>query len=104
VHAACPEALITWTGGQFAPGVTEVESPWVDTVIAAAEAELEARPALLGVPYGADMRLFCAQGVPAVMFGPGGLELAHGVDERVRLDDLVTVTRTIVRALLTDWS
>ena len=43
------------------------------------------RPArLTGVPYGADMRLFCARGIPTVMVGTPGLELAHAVDERVR--------------------
>ncbi len=43
------------------------------------------------------MRLWCARGIPCVMFGPRGIELAHAVDERVRIDDLVTVARTIIR-------
>ncbi len=99
VHAACPEAELRWTGGQFAPGATDLDDPFVAAVQDAAEAETGGRPALLGVPYGADLRLFSARGIPVVMFGPGGLELAHAVDERVSVDDLVTVARTVVRLL-----
>ena len=62
-------------------------------------AERGAPARLTGVPYGADMRLFCARGIPAVMVGTPGLELAHAVDERVRVDDLAAVARIIVRAV-----
>ena len=34
------------------------------------------------------MRLFCARGIPTVMVGTRGLELAHAVDERVRVEEL----------------
>jgi acetylornithine deacetylase len=100
VHAACPEAQIRWSGGQFAPGLTGLDHPFVAATAAAAEAETGSRPSLLGVSYGADLRLFSARDIPVVMFGPGGLELAHAVDERVAVDDLVTVARTVVRLLL----
>ena len=43
-----------------------------------------------GVPWGADMRLFTARGIPAVMVGTRGIELAHAVDESVSLAELVT--------------
>lgn len=99
VHAACPEAAIAWTGGQFAPGATDPGHPFVRTVRAAAAEELGRDPDVVGVPYGADMRLFTDRGIPAVMLGPGGLERAHAVDERVAVDDLVTTARTIVRVL-----
>ena len=100
VRAACPEARIVWDGGQFAPAATDLDDPLVAAVCDAGEAELGARPRLLGVPYGSDMRHFAARGIPVVMVGPRGLELAHAVDERVRLDDLLTVARLIVRVLL----
>jgi acetylornithine deacetylase len=45
------------------------------------------------------MRLWCARGIPCVMAGPPGIELAHAVDERVAVADLVTVARTIVRVV-----
>ena len=100
VRHACPDAEVRWTGGQFAPGATDVAHPFVVAVRDAATEELGAAPPLRGVPYGADLRLFAARGIPVVMFGPGGLELAHAVDERVRIEDLVTVARTAVRVLL----
>jgi acetylornithine deacetylase len=43
------------------------------------------------------MRLWTARGVPTVMAGTPGIERAHAVDERVRIDDLVVLTNTIVR-------
>ena len=47
--------------------------------------------AFAGVPWGADMRLWTARGIPTVMAGTPGIERAHAVDERVRVDDLVTL-------------
>jgi acetylornithine deacetylase len=100
VRAACPDAEVRWTGGQFAPGTTDAGAPFVRAVLAAGAAELGAAPAVTGVPYGSDMRLFCARGIPCLMLGPGGLNLAHAVDERVRIDELVTLARLLVRVLL----
>ncbi len=51
---------------------------------------------LAGVPWGADFRLFRAHGIPAVMVGPRGIDRAHGVDERVAVDDLEALTRILV--------
>src|SRR3712207_277990 len=99
VRRVCPEATLAWTGGQFAPGATDPEGPFPQLVRVAATAELGAPPPFLGVPYGSDMRLFCERGIPCVMFGPPGLELAHAVDEHVEVAALVTVARTIVRVL-----
>lgn len=95
-----PGLEIDWTGGRMASGHTPEDHPWVRLVRACAGEELGREVSTAGVPYGADMHLFCARGIPCVMLGPGGLELAHGVDERVRIDELVALARTIVRALL----
>ena len=72
-------------------------SPALVRAAVGAETGREARVA--GVPWGADMRLFCARGIPCVMAGPPGIELAHAVDERVAVADLVTVARAIVRVV-----
>lgn len=95
-----PPVEIVWSGGQFAPGETALDAPWVRLVRDAAAAELGAPPPLIGVGYGADMRLFCAHGIPCVLFGPSGIELAHAVDEHVAIDDLNAVARVIVRCVL----
>ena len=100
VAAACPEATIAWTGGQFAPGVTAEDHPWPQAVRRAAAEELGGEPRFAGVPYGSDMRHFTSRGIPTVMLGTTGLEVAHAVDERVRIDELATLARVIARVLL----
>src|SRR4051812_19764331 len=95
-----PRCELTWEGGAFAPGETPLEHPWVATVRAALADELGREPALAGVPWGADMRLFTGRGIPTVMVGTRGIELAHAVDESVDVGELVTVARTIIRAVI----
>lgn len=95
---AGPPVEITWSGGQFGSGATDVDDPWVGIVRDAATAELGDPPPLVGVGYGADMRLYRDHGIPCVMFGPSGIRLAHAADERVSIAELVTVARVIVRS------
>ena len=94
-----PPVQIGWSGGQFAPGETALDDPWVTLVQDAAATELGAPPPLAGVGYGADLRLFAARAIPCVLFGPRGIRYAHAVDEQVAIDDLATVARVIVRCL-----
>lgn len=93
-----PAVQILWSGGQFGPGETDLLDPWVGLVRGAAAAELGSPPPLGGVGYGCDMRLYCDRAIPCVLFGPSGIRLAHAVDERVAVDDLLTVARVIVRS------
>ena len=68
----------------------------------AAERVTGRRPALVGVPYGADMRMFVTEGdTPCVMYGPGDVRLAHSADERVPLDEVVTCARVLCNWLET---
>jgi acetylornithine deacetylase len=41
-----------------------------------------------GVPWGADMRLWTAKGIPTVMCGTHGIERAHAVDEYVEIAEV----------------
>jgi acetylornithine deacetylase len=101
VAAAAPDdglaVELAWTGGQFASAQTDPEGPLATLVRAVAGDELGlGGPApAKGVPWGADMRLYCAAGVPTVMVGPRGIELAHAVDERVAVADLGAVARIL---------
>jgi acetylornithine deacetylase len=90
---------LMWEGGAFGSGETPIDHPWVSTVRAALRDET-GHAELAGVPWGADMRQFTARGIPAVMVGTRGIELAHAVDESVSLAELVTVARAIIRAVL----
>jgi acetylornithine deacetylase len=96
---AGPPPEIAWTGGQYASAQTAIDDPFVALVRACAEADGGA-PRLVGVPYGADMRLFSARGIPCVMYGPPGIERAHAKDEWVGVEDLVRVARTVARTVL----
>lgn len=93
-------AEVHWTGGAFLPGETALDHPWVGAVATAVADERGRTPTLAGSPYGADMRLFTARGIPCVMVGPGGVERAHAVDEWVAVDDLLTLARTLVRLVV----
>jgi acetylornithine deacetylase len=91
VLAACAEAEVTWTGGQFASGQTPADHPLARLALAAAGDGAR----VAGVPWGADMRLWCAAGVPTVMVGTSGIERAHAVDERVSVDELGRLGRLL---------
>ena len=62
-------------------------------------AALGGSPSRTGVPYGADMRLFTARGIPTVMLGTTGLERAHSTDEWVSVEELERLRDVIARAL-----
>ena len=100
VAAACPEARLAFEGGRYAPGTTPPDHPFVAAVRDALAAETGSRPRLAGVPWGADMRQFCARGIPCVMAGTGGIGLAHAADERVRLDEVVALARALARLIV----
>ena len=93
-------AEVHWTGGAYLPAETSATHPWVSVVAGAVADERGAAPTIAGVPWGADMRLFSARGIPCVMVGTTGIERAHAVDEWVAVDELVAVARTLARAVL----
>ena len=83
-----PPVEIAWTGGAFALGRDAGRPPVGRSASAPPWRPSAASAPLAGVPWGADMRLFTARGIPAVMCGTTGIELAHAVDERVRIDEV----------------
>jgi acetylornithine deacetylase len=99
VHNACPDAQIGWAGGAFHSGETSPGHPFARLVLEATGAELGRPARAVGVPYGADMRFFCARGIPCVMVGTPGLDRAHAVDEEVSIDALHQLARIMVRVI-----
>jgi acetylornithine deacetylase len=85
---------LRFDGARFAPGETPTDHPFTQLVL---DSFPGSRP--VGVPYGADMRLFCERGIPCVMAGTPGLELAHAVDERVAVADLAQLSESIGRVI-----
>ncbi|WP_369243877.1 ArgE/DapE family deacylase [Streptomyces sp. R41] len=94
-------ATVTWPGGQFASGRLPIGHP-LAALVGGAHAEVTGshRPHEHGAPYGSDLRLYSAAGVPTVQYGPGDVRLAHGPREQVHLAEVVTVTRALVLAAL----
>ena len=90
------------TGGKFGSGQVATDHPLPASLAAAAERVTGKRPPQVGVPYGADMRLFLHEGnTPCVMYGPGDVSLAHAADERVPIDEVVTCSRVLCEWLVT---
>lgn len=53
-----------------------------------------------GAPYGSDLRLYAAAGIPTLQFGPGDVRLAHSPQEQVSVPEIVDVARTLVLTAL----
>ena len=95
--------LLGWFGGQFAPAEVPPDAPICEAIKRAHELATGEEPAVEGVPYGADMRLFIRfGGMPCVMYGAGDVNVAHAPDEHLSITDLMTATKTVA-CLLTDW-
>jgi acetylornithine deacetylase len=93
--------VVRWSGGQFAGGHLPAGDPLRD-LVQQAHADVTGAPALRerGAPYGSDLRLYAAGGIPTLHYGPGDVRLAHGPDESVDIDEIVRVTETLVLATL----
>jgi acetylornithine deacetylase len=89
--------IVTWPGGQFGSGSTDVDHPLIGEVSAAVTATGGVPPTLAAGVYGSDLRLYTGYGgIPTVHYGPGDLEDAHAPLEKVDLDELMQVTRALV--------
>ena len=81
--------LVTVWGGRFDSSSIPLDHELPATLRAASVSLGFGEPALIGAPYGADMRLHINQGAtPTVMYGPGRVEHAHAADEHVPLAQL----------------
>jgi acetylornithine deacetylase len=89
-------ATVEIVGGQFGSGRVPSDHPLPVGLASVAEAVTGRRPALLGEPYGADMRLFISEGgTPCVMYGPGDVKVAHSADEHVPLAEVEECARVL---------
>ena len=88
-------ATVEITGGRFGSARVPSDHALPVGLADVIETETGRRPALLGEPYGADMRLFVDAGTPCVIFGPGDVRVAHSADEFVPLDEVETCARVL---------
>ena len=89
--------VVTWPGGQFASGSTDVDHPLIAQMSQAVAVTGGPAPRLAAGVYGSDLRLYTGYGgIPTLHYGPGDIADAHAPLERVDLDQLVQVTRALV--------
>ena len=51
------------------------------------------------MPYGSDLRLYVGAGIPTLHYGPGSPREAHGPDESVPIEEVVTTSEVLALAL-----
>lgn len=93
-------ATVQWPGGQFASGRLfagevlrhNVSAAWSD----AGGSPLRER----GAPYGSDLRLYAAAGIPTLHLGPGDVRLAHSSQESVPISETILATRALILTVL----
>jgi acetylornithine deacetylase len=89
-------ATVEITGGRFGSARVPSDHPLPVGLAEVVEQVTGRRPALLGEPYGADMRLFVNVGdTPCVIFGPGHVNVAHSADEHVPIAQVVDCARVL---------
>ncbi|HEY6058585.1 MAG TPA: ArgE/DapE family deacylase [Candidatus Limnocylindrales bacterium] len=89
-------ATVEVFGGRFDPAEVPPDHPLPTGLADLAARVLGHRPALVGAPYGADMRILVNEGrTPTVMFGPGDVRKAHSANEWVAIPDVVACSRVL---------
>jgi len=94
---------VEWFEGQFESGETPVDHPLVETLSRCHERISGNKSVIGGVTYGSDLRLFTNHAnMPAVLYGPGDVRLAHAANEYIERDEIITATK-VLACMLADW-
>jgi succinyl-diaminopimelate desuccinylase len=83
--------------GEVAANIdTPVTTPFVRAAAAALQSVCGERRDLDGYVQTSDGRWFAADNIPIIIFGPGDPALAHAVNERISIEQLIEATRFLV--------
>ncbi|OLE31792.1 MAG: hypothetical protein AUG45_11895 [Ktedonobacter sp. 13_1_20CM_3_54_15] len=92
---------IKWSGGQFESGEIPLHHPLVKLCQQCMVDLTSHEPVLQGAPYGSDLRLLVNfGGIPAVLFGPGDVRVAHMPDEHTESSQVILAARAYILAAL----
>jgi len=95
--------VIEWFEGQFEPARTPLESPLIQLLAQAHETEVGQQAVIRGVPYGSDLRFFTNHAnMPAVLYGPGDVAVAHSANECVSFEEVMMVA-SVVASTIIHW-
>ncbi len=93
--------VVSWPGGRFAGGHLPSGHVLRDVVgLAHTDVVGGPPPGEHGAPYGSDLRLYAAAGIPTLHYGPGDIRTAHAPGERVPLPEVLTCARVLTLAIL----
>jgi acetylornithine deacetylase len=92
---------VAWTGGQFASGEIPTDHLLVQLCAQCIQDVSGQVPEIAGAPYGSDLRLLLNPGnVPALLYGPGNVVVAHMPDEHVSIIEIMQSARVYILAIL----
>jgi acetylornithine deacetylase len=92
---------VEWIGGAWESAETPRGHPLVQMLADSVEAATGRPPAIRGVTYGSDLRLFTNDfGIPGLLFGPGDVRLAHFTDESVPLAEVEAASVALALVIL----
>jgi acetylornithine deacetylase len=87
---------VEWFEGQFEPGETALDAPILGELGDCHREVTGSAARTHGVSYGSDLRLFTRYAeMPAVLYGPGDVRLAHSANERVSLEEVVQAAEVL---------
>ena len=94
---------VEWFEGQFEAGATPLDHALLKALQAAHLAALGAPAAMRAVTYGSDLRLFTNHAhIPAVLYGPGDVTLAHAANESIAVDEVLRAVH-VLALFVADW-
>ena len=92
---------VEWFEGQFESGKTDINHPLIQSLSDCYHQTTGDAPIIEGVTYGSDLRLFTNHAhIPAVLFGPGDVRLAHAANEYVEIDEVITTVKIIANMIV----
>jgi acetylornithine deacetylase len=92
---------IEWFGINIRPSQTPQDHPLVKSFEEAYRDATGREASVLGFPAGCDMRIRVLYGkTPSILFGPGDLRFAHGVDEYLEIEEYLRYTRALAMGML----
>ena len=95
--------ILEWFEGQFESGQTNVNHSIIRALKHAYKNVKNNSAILEGVTYGSDLRLFTNHAdIPAVLFGPGDVRLAHSANEYIEIEEVLTCVK-IITNLIIKW-
>ena len=95
--------IIEWFEGQFESGQTDINHSIINHLKEAYNNVNNSNPIIEGVTYGSDLRLFTNHAdIPALLFGPGDVRLAHSANEYVEIEEVLTCIK-IISNLIINW-